>query len=212
MMKKYFLTAALSLGLAIPAFSSIQEDNAEVVEVAEVVGATCDSSACAGDCDKELAWEETVMVVEGEDLAPAASGRLTQQQKAENAAKNDPWGFAVTAISMCIVVGALIVLWLLFYCFGKISQNAMSKKKAATNAPAAAAAAISGEKAEVDSAEVIAAIGMALSEHFGGGHDVEDTILTIRRLNRAYSPWSSKIYNIRTAPQLHKNTPDHSAF
>ena len=35
---------------------------------------------------------------------------------------------------------------------------------------------------------------------FGGSHDIEDTILTIRRMKKAYSPWSSKLYGLRHYP------------
>ena len=48
--------------------------------------------------------------------------------------------------------------------------------------------------------EVIAAISMALHEHQGADHDVEETILTISRVKRSYSPWSSKIYTLRETP------------
>lgn len=44
---------------------------------------------------------------------------------------------------------------------------------------------------------MIAAISMALHEAQGADHDVEETILTISRVKRSYSPWSSKIYTLR---------------
>lgn len=31
-------------------------------------------------------------------------------------------------------------------------------------------------------------------------HDVEDTVLTIQKVSRNYSPWSSKIYTLRETP------------
>ena len=31
-------------------------------------------------------------------------------------------------------------------------------------------------------------------------HDVEETVLTITRVKRSYSPWSSKIYTLRENP------------
>lgn len=137
--------------------------------------------------------------------------KMTQAEKAHNAAVNDSWGGAITIIAMCIVVSALAVLSILFLCFGKISQSLISKKKRQT-AKQADGSPIESQKAEVDSGEVIAAIAMALSEHFGDGHDMEDTILTIRRMKRAYSPWNSKIYNLRQMPELHRNNASRSAF
>ena len=50
--------------------------------------------------------------------------------------------------------------------------------------------------------EVIAAIAAALAEHYSGKHDMEDYILTIRSMKRSYSPWNSKIYNLRVLPQV----------
>lgn len=32
-------------------------------------------------------------------------------------------------------------------------------------------------------------------------HDVENTVLTIRKVARTYSPWSSKIYSLRDVPR-----------
>ena len=49
--------------------------------------------------------------------------------------------------------------------------------------------------------EVIAAISMAMHEMQNDVHDVEDTVLTITRVKRTYSPWSSKIYTLRELPK-----------
>ena len=51
-----------------------------------------------------------------------------------------------------------------------------------------------------DSGEEIAAIVMALHEHLNA-HDQENTILTINKVKKAYSPWSSKIYGLRELPR-----------
>ncbi len=44
------------------------------------------------------------------------------------------------------------------------------------------------------SGEVNAAIGMTLIMFFDEQHDEESNIITIKRVARTYSPWSSKIY------------------
>ena len=111
---------------------------------------------------------------------------------------------------MTIVISALLILSLLFLGFGKISESLMNRRKKA--AKAAANHDVHEDTHEVDSGESIAAIAMALSEHFGEGHDIEDTILTIRRMKKAYSPWSSKIYNLRNMPEITRNAPQRSAF
>lgn len=127
--------------------------------------------------------------------------KMKQAEKARNVKENDSWGGAITIISMCIVLAALIVLSILFLGFGKISSALLSKRKRDSHG-------VSKEEAEshhndVDSGETIAAIAAALAEHFNGEHDLEDTILTIRRMKKAYSPWNSKIYNMRHVPEMH---------
>ena len=48
--------------------------------------------------------------------------------------------------------------------------------------------------------EIHAAIGLALHLHNREVHDFENLILTINRVSRNYSPWSSKIYSLREWP------------
>lgn len=129
--------------------------------------------------------------------------RAAQQVKAGNLKENDSTGAAVTIIAMCIVIGALVLLSLLFLGFGKISSKMLSKKKAQATGKAVDETKPAAE--DLDSGEVIAAIAAALAEHFGQGHDIEDTILTIRRMQRSYSPWNSKIYNMRTLPSVKRS-------
>jgi len=47
------------------------------------------------------------------------------------------------------------------------------------------------------SGEVSAAIAMALYSYFNELHDVESGIVTIKRVSKIYSPWSSKLYNMK---------------
>ncbi|MBN2355451.1 OadG family protein [candidate division KSB1 bacterium] len=47
------------------------------------------------------------------------------------------------------------------------------------------------------SGEVVAAITLALQLSREELHDMEKTILTMQRITRPYSPWSSKVYGIR---------------
>lgn len=48
--------------------------------------------------------------------------------------------------------------------------------------------------------EVATAIGLALSMYMRDIHDFEQTIITMQKVMRPYSPWSSKIYSIRETP------------
>lgn len=190
MLKKFILTSALCLTLTAgyaSAPSVVQSEQAEQT----VVTTTSD------------AVEATDPAPELESEAEAEAHKFTQAEKAENLKEKDSWGGALTIMSMCIVLLALIVLSILFMCFGKVSSYFHTKKKKEASGlnPITGG---SGHDDAPDSGEVIAAIAMALHEHFGGKHDIEDTILTIKKLRRAYSPWNSKIYNMREVPQLKK--------
>ncbi len=212
MMKKFFLTAALFLTIAgtysMPAMAQ-NEENVTIVNV-EVVGedATPDGVPAGDILADPTPSEETNYLPESE-----IAHKMTQAEKAHNAAVNDSWGGAITIIAMGIVIAALAVLSLLFLGFGKISQALLVRNKRATKAAASDAADTTAEEQhDIDSGEVIAAIAMALSEHFAEGHDLEETILTIRKLQKAYSPWSSKIYNLRTMPDHRRNTPGKASL
>jgi hypothetical protein len=54
---------------------------------------------------------------------------------------------------------------------------------------------ISEDHEEVASADVVA-IAMALHMFYDEAHDNESNVITIKRIERRYSPWSSKIYGI----------------
>lgn len=195
-MKRFLLTAALFLTLAGAGFAAPVEIQDSVTE-----STVCEKLDDQATLIADPTPSEEVNFIEESPIAH----KMTQAEKAHNAAVNDSWGGAITIIAMGIVISALVILSLLFLGFGKISESLLAKKKRQTSKISAEQAA-SAEHHEVDSGEAIAAIAAALAEHFSEGHDYEDTILTIRRMKRAYSPWNSKIYNLRVVPELHRNT------
>ena len=44
---------------------------------------------------------------------------------------------------------------------------------------------------------VTAAISLALHMYFNELHDEESNIVTIKKVKKSYSPWSSKIYSVQ---------------
>jgi len=48
---------------------------------------------------------------------------------------------------------------------------------------------------EVLSGDIVA-IAMALHQFYDEVHDDESNVITIKRIERRYSPWSSKIYGV----------------
>ena len=199
MRKSIIISAALGVALlavtpaAATAAASPKQEYTEV----PAQGAQCAQTEAVGDWTPS---EEVNTIQESE-----VTRRMIQAEKARNAAENDKYGGAITLIAMSIVLSALIILSLLFLIFGKISSSFQKHRKRQAHG-------VSVENAEehheeLDSGEVIAAISMALAEHEGLGHDMEDTILTIRRMRKAYSPWNSKIYNLRAVPEHVRTKP-----
>jgi len=106
-------------------------------------------------------------------------------------------GFGMAIMAMCIVFCALLVLSLAFMAINKIGAAAARLNKVKSGA---APKATKLSEVAHDSGEEIAAIVLALHEHLNT-HDTESTILTINKVKRAYSPWSSKIYGLRETPR-----------
>lgn len=131
--------------------------------------------------------------------------KMMQAKKAENARTYDSYGGGISIIAMCIVVGALVVLSILFLIFGKISSWFLTHKKKQTSKVMKADETVVQRDTTPDTGDVIAAISAALAQHFATDHDKQDTILTIKRMRKAYSPWNSKIYNMRHEPNVVHN-------
>ncbi|MDE6277999.1 MAG: OadG family protein [Muribaculaceae bacterium] len=123
-------------------------------------------------------------------------------KKIDMFAERDENGFAMTIMAMGVVFCALLVLCLSFYGIGKIGAAIAGLNK--RRAHGVSAKDFHQELGGHDSGEEIAAIAMALHDHLNA-HDTESTVLTINKVKRAYSPWSSKIYGIRTIPEHHIN-------
>ena len=123
-------------------------------------------------------------------------------KKIEMFAERDENGFAMTLMAMGVVFSALLVLCLCFYGIGKIGAaiSGLNKSRAHGVSREELHETLGGH----DSGEEIAAIVMALHDHLNA-HDTESAVLTINKVKRAYSPWSSKIYGIRTMPERHTN-------
>ena len=117
--------------------------------------------------------------------------------KIEEFAERDANGFGMTVMAMCIVFSALLLLCLCFYGIGKIGASVSRLNKMRAHGVEKHDV----EKGEIvhDSGEEIAAIVMALHDHLNA-HDTENAVLTINKVKRAYSPWSSKIYGLREVP------------
>ena len=107
----------------------------------------------------------------------------------------DPWGIGMTVIGYVVVFLALLFLYLIFSNLTKFLN--LNVKRALKREGK-----IVETKEDISiTGEVNAAIAMAIHLYFAEIHDHENTVLTINKVSRTYSPWSSKIYGLRQNPR-----------
>lgn len=109
----------------------------------------------------------------------------------EEFVKMDPYGLGMALIAMSVVFTALMLLYLVFKNTRRLYtldlKNLFTKEKIMIDI---------NENQDI-TGEVNAAISMALYLYRSELHDHEETVLTIKKVARSYSPWSSKIYGLR---------------
>jgi len=131
---------------------------------------------------------------------PTPNGTNTPEVEitaAEKFKQLDQYGVGMAVIAMTVVFSSLIMLYLVFSRIG----NYFKKQKASATAKHQGA---SEKEKFADSDEsgcMYAAIGLALHQYSSDLHDFEEAVLTINKVSRTYSPWSSKIYSIRQTPE-----------
>ncbi|MDO9512266.1 MAG: OadG family transporter subunit [Bacteroidales bacterium] len=108
----------------------------------------------------------------------------------------DPYGGGLAIIAMSVVFSALTILYFVFKNASRIIaldfKKLFSRKKKID---------IAVTPKEDIPGEVCAAIAMALYSYRTTLHDIENTVLTIKKISKTYSPWSSKIYGLRKLPR-----------
>lgn len=104
-------------------------------------------------------------------------------------------GIAVSIVGYTVVFLALLLLYVVFTNITKLINARTQRLLRAKGAPPEA------DNTAIDvSGDIYAAIGMSLYLYSQEIHDIENTVLTIQKVTRPYSPWSSKIYGLRNYP------------
>lgn len=101
-------------------------------------------------------------------------------------------GVTIAIVGWLVVFSALILLYVVFNTIPKIMKLHIRRKLREKGQHECA------EKREISSEES-AAISMALYLYFNELHDEESNVLTIKKISRIYSPWSSKIWSVRNS-------------
>lgn len=108
-------------------------------------------------------------------------------------------GFATTIalVGYLVVFLALVLLYFVFYnlpALLKIDFRSLFSKELNQKKPLRMTEpGITGE--------LSAAIGLAVYMYLNEMHDQESGVITIKKISKRYSPWSSKIYGLRQIPR-----------
>lgn len=119
--------------------------------------------------------------------------------KMEKFQQHDKIGIGMSVTAMSVVFFGLLLLYVSFRLIGKASVS-VSRRRAMKTKEVTSVAEAKEKKLGEAPGEVFAAIAMAMHES-QNMHDEEETVLTITRVKRSYSPWSSKIYTLRETPK-----------
>jgi hypothetical protein len=101
----------------------------------------------------------------------------------------DSSSWNVAGVGYLVVFVSLVMLYLVFFAMPRVLKIGSKKQEDVSTAK-------SGRIQEEISGEVNAAIGIAMHMFFNEQHDEENTVLTVNRTGKMYSPWSSKIYGV----------------
>ncbi len=108
-------------------------------------------------------------------------------------------GVTIAIVGYLIVFIALVLSFLLFSNLPRLIYHKTRKEYKRKNRKERSVQ-NGGDEGIHMSAEVTAAIATALYLHYNELHDPESNIITIERVRKRYSPWSSKIYGLRKWP------------
>lgn len=128
----------------------------------------------------------------------ATNNTLETIHRSELFRQADPSGLVLTVTAVAAVGTSLILLYIIFSYLGKLNIRIARRKedKAKKARAVETKTEVKAGKKDVLTNEELAAIAIALYKYSEDIHDIEDTVLTINRAAKAYSPWSSKIYGL----------------
>lgn len=102
----------------------------------------------------------------------------------------------ITIVGWMIVFAALVLLIVVFLNVPKLFNIKLPKK----SDKKVDGVETKSSGTQYMSGDETAAIATALYMYYAEQHDEESNIITIKRIQRRYSPWSSKIYGVRNFP------------
>ena len=123
------------------------------------------------------------------------SGDVGGSSSAQQFLEQDPIGIGMAVIAMSVVFMSLLLLFATVTALSSFLNRERKLKNSRFSDSSN-----SQNNSEPISGEVNAAIALAISMYRAQLHDIESFKLTINKVSRVYSPWSSKYYNMTQMP------------
>jgi len=128
-----------------------------------------------------------------ENVAETSTFHYHVPKQSERIKESDPVGVGLTIVAICVVFIALVCICFIMKGYGSAIMKIQDRKKRkvaernnlATPAPSKEIA-----------GEVYAAIAAAIYLYDQDMHDEEETVITIQKVERAWTPWNAKFYNM----------------
>lgn len=124
----------------------------------------------------------------------ALTHHYRKAKQSEQIQHSDPVGVGLAAVAVSVVFLALVMIALILQGSGKL-MSGMDDKKKGEKKKGGAAIAAAAEAASTEG-EVYAAIAAAIHLYNDELHDEEDNIITIQKVEREWTPWNAKFYNM----------------
>lgn len=125
-----------------------------------------------------------------ENITSSGAFHYHVPKQSERIQASDPYGAGLAVVAISVVFFALVCIMFMMGGYGKLIQRFQNRKQTSGKATATSG---TGNAPE---GEVYAAIAAAIYAYSQDLHDVEDTVITIQKTERAWTPWNAKFYNM----------------
>lgn len=117
-------------------------------------------------------------------------------KQSEKIKQSDPIGIGLAAVAVAVVFLALVCIFLLISGSGKLIMSTEERRKNKATKPKGEKAIKPVSEGSAADEEVYAAIAAAIHLFNDELHDEEDTVITIQKVEREWTPWNAKYYNM----------------
>ncbi len=135
--------------------------------------------------------------IEAFENGPILTHHYRVAKQSEKIKHSDPVGIGLTATAVAVVFLALVCIALLISASGKLITGAEKRnKEKGEKSKEKAIKPVSEGSSTTSEEEVFAAIAAAIHLYNDELHDEEDNVITIQKVEREWTPWNAKYYNM----------------